>query len=104
MRPGTLAPAAAVTIGWAGWATAAPIASPSAAFQTNSGVELVRRHHRGHGWGGWGHGRFERFGRDFGGDSGLAETTGRSSPEPTRLDRRRRGGWVDPPRDGQDSR
>jgi len=101
MRPGTLALAAAVTIGWAGWATAAPIASLSTAFQTNSDVELVRRHHRGHGWG---HGRFERFGRDFGGDSGLAETSGRSSPEATRFEQRRRGGWVDPPRDVQDSR
>lgn len=101
MRPGTLALAAAVTIGWAGWATAAPIASLSAALEAHHDVELVRRHHRGRGWGQW---RLDRSGRDFGGDSGLGETTGRSSPEATRLERRRRGGWVDPPRDVQDPR
>ena len=74
MRPGTLALAAAVTIGWAGWATAAPIASPSAAFQTNSGVELVRRHHRGHGWGAGA----------MGASSGLAATSAATAAWPKR--------------------
>jgi hypothetical protein len=97
MRPSRVALTAAVVVGCAGWATASPLI-PSLSQDTleaHRGVELVRRHHRGRGWGHWG---YQRFGRDLGDDRGMAETVGRGSPEAIRPDRRRRGGWVDPPR------
>ena len=98
MRPSTLAVFAAAVFGWASAATAAPIVSlPQAAFEAHRNLELVRRHHRGRSRGHWG---YERFGRDLSGDDSglLAGTIGRGGPEAARPDRRRQGGWVDPPR------
>jgi hypothetical protein len=108
MRPSTLVLAAAAVFGCAGWASAGPPLAklPQAALEGHQGIELVRRHHRGRGWGHWGGGRFDR---NFADDNPSAETTGRSgregrsrpegrsAPEALRPDRRRRGGWVDPP-------
>jgi hypothetical protein len=112
MRPSTLALAAVAVFGCASWALAGPPVAklPQAALEAHQGIELVRRHHRGGGWGHWRRGRFDR---DFAGDNPFAETVGRrspeavrpgGSPEAARPDRRRRGGWVDPPRGFQDSR
>ena len=96
MHPSTLALAAAVVLGGMGWASAAPLMpSPSkAALEAHRDIELVRRHHRGRGWGYRWSGRFNR---DVGDDNAFAETLGRGGPETVRSDRRRRGGWVDPP-------
>jgi hypothetical protein len=94
MRAGALPIAAAILVGCAGCATAAPIVSLSQpTLEANRGIELVRRHHRGRGWAA---SRYERLGPALGGENSGAETVGRS-PDPAKPDRRHRGGWVDPP-------
>jgi len=98
MRADKIVLAAAVVLGCAGWATAAPLipSLPAATLEASRDVEVVRWRHRGRGWGYRG---YQRFDRDFADDRAFAEAIRPGNPEAARFDRHRRGGWVDPPRE-----
>lgn len=99
MRPGQLAVAAVILLGWAGGAVASPLipARVVVSFEAHADVEAVRwrnRRYRDFFWG-------ERR------DSGRTDTDGFAAnaygsnrlafPDLVRPDSRRRRGWVDPP-------
>jgi hypothetical protein len=96
MRPGQLALAAVMLLGWAGGTAASPLipTRAGASLQPHSDIEAARwrhRHSRGYFWGERRDAdRDDRFDLSLNGASRFAP------PDVVRPDPRRRG-WVDPP-------
>jgi hypothetical protein len=99
MRPGQLALAALILLGWAGGVTASPLipALASVSLQAQGDIEAVRWRHRRYRDYFWG----ERRDSDRNDTDGFAANAYGANrftlPEVVRPDFRRRRGWVDPP-------
>ena len=102
MRPGPLALAAIILLGWAGGATASPLipARAGVSLQAHNDIEAVRWRHRRYRDYFWGERRdgdrneTDGFAANAYGAYGANRFT---LPEVVRPDSRRRRGWVDPP-------